>query len=60
MKFPSLTLPAMNLREKILIALGCYIAGILVMSYIAQKDLVTASEKLETLELAYRLSYNFV
>ncbi len=55
MKFPSLTLPAMNLREKILIALGCYIAGILVMSYIAQKDLVTASEKLETLELAYRL-----
>lgn len=55
MKFPTSLLPAMNLRAKILIALGCYIAGILVMSYIAQKELVTAREKLTTLELAYNL-----
>lgn len=55
MKLPSLNLPAMNLRTKILIALGCYIAGIFAMSYIAQKDLYTAKEKLQTLELAYSL-----
>lgn len=48
-------MPPLSLRFKILIILGCYIFGILVMSFVAQKDLFTAKEKLETVELAYSL-----
>ena len=49
-------LPALNLRSKCFIALGCYIFGVISMTYIAQKDLLTAGEKLEALEFAYQLN----
>lgn len=48
-------LPPLNLRLKMMLVLSCYIVGILVMTFIAQTGLHTAKEKLETLELAYRL-----
>lgn len=47
--------PALNLRIKIIIVLASYIIGILGMYLVAQNDLLTAQEKLETLELAYKL-----
>lgn len=49
-------LPGLSLRHKIFIILGCYIVGILAMTYISQEDLVTAKEKLEVVELAYSLN----
>lgn len=46
----------MSLSYKIIFILGCYIFGILAMFIVTQKDLDTAKEKLETLELAYTLN----
>jgi two-component system, NtrC family, sensor kinase len=48
-------LPAVNLRFKFIIIIGCYIFGVLSMTMIAQKDLLTARGKHQLLELAYRL-----
>lgn len=47
---------SLSLRYKILIILGCYIFGILVMFIVSQEDLQTAKEKLEVVELAYSLN----
>ncbi len=52
----ALTLPTLSLRLKILIILGCYIFGILVMSVVSQEDLFKAKEKLEAVELSYSLN----
>lgn len=48
-------LPAVNLRFKFIIAIGCYIFGILSMNLVAQKDLLTARSKHQALEHAYSL-----
>lgn len=47
--------PTINLRFKAHISLGCYIFGILSMTLVAQNDLLTARDKLATLEQAYGL-----
>ncbi len=47
---------SLSLRYKILIILGCYVSGILVMFVVSQEDLHTAKEKLEIVELAYSLN----
>ncbi len=49
-------IPSLSLRYKILIILGCYVSGILVMFVVSQEDLHTAKEKLEIVELAYTLN----
>ncbi|WP_136799829.1 sensor histidine kinase [Desulfosediminicola ganghwensis] len=48
-------MPALDIRFKMIVVLASYIIGILVMFFVAQNDLLTAKEKLETLELAYKL-----
>jgi signal transduction histidine kinase len=47
---------SLSLRYKIIIILGCYVFGILVMFIVSQEDLQTAKEKLEVVELAYSLN----
>jgi len=49
-------MPSFSLRYKILIILGCYVFGILVMFVVSQEDLTTAKDKLEVVELAYSLN----
>jgi signal transduction histidine kinase len=51
-----LSMPPLSLRYKILIILVCYVCGILAMSVVSQKDLFTAKEKLEAVELSYSLN----
>ena len=48
--------PSLSLSSKILIILGCYVFGILVIFIVSQEDLDTAKEKLEVVELAYSLN----
>lgn len=51
-----LNILSLSLRYKVIIILGCYIFGILVMFIVSQEDLQTAKEKLEVVELAYSLN----
>lgn len=51
-----LKIPSLSLSFKIIIIIGCYVFGILVMFIVSQEDLTTAKEKLEAVELAYSLN----
>lgn len=46
----------LNLRNKIMFILACYILGILGMGYVSYDDLRTTEEKITILELAYSLN----
>ena len=48
-------IPAISLRVKAFLALGCYIFGVLSMTIVSRNDILTARNKLEILELAYKL-----
>ena len=46
----------LNLRAKIILILGCYILGILIIDFASYDDFNTTEKKIEVLELAYSLN----
>ena len=46
----------LNLRAKIILILGCYILGIMIIDFASYDDFNTTEKKIEILELAYNLN----